>query len=894
MVLKNVVTLSSFSLYARSLADLVGLGDDPTTDLSGGHSAIKSKHSAPGLDPDDFGAADEPEIDRVEVAGKFFTLGGHHWMPRGMTYGPFRPNQDGISLPPIDQVHEDFRQIRQMGGTCVRVYEVPPRWLLDVAMQHDLRVFIDVPWDKHRCFFEDWEAMENVRRRVEQVARELGNHPACFAISVVNEFPADLVRFYGANRLADFVDELVRRVKKFAPKCPTTFANYPSTEYLRPKLPDFACFNVYLENAENLSTYIDRLQHIAGNRPLILGEHGACSYKMGEDGQREQVSQQLRLIRERGVAGSFIFSYTDDWHTGGADVEDWAFGLVDRERKAKPSAQAFIDGWEDNLDADKTVASVSVVVCAFNAESTLEDCLESLTHVDYPDYEVIVVDDGSRDRTGEIAERFQSAHPHLIRVIRQDNAGLSVARNVGAEAGRGSVIAYTDADCAVHPQWLLRLMRTMEAGNYVGVGGPNIPPATDSIVAACVAASPGGPSHVMLDDRRAEHVPGCNMAFKRDVLLGIGGFDPQFRQAGDDVDICLRVLKTGGEIGYSHGAMVWHYRRTSAKAYFKQQAGYGRSEAMVRRKHPQQFGPDGTFRWSGFIYGEGATGLPLTKAKTFHGKYGSGPFQLLYRTNTYSLWSWVTQLQWHALALLLLVLSPITPVTGFIAVGMWITTICYAIWQAARADLRPGLKWWARPLIAGFFVAQPVVRTWARFRHHGLFRRLPEGVLVDDHSTPTPKRIGLLGRDLYYQSTTHVGREAFLEQLEAHMNYFDWAGDTSNEWQPHDVDLTGDFWHNIQLRSVSEELGNGKRFTRIRWSVRPSRSGIFVAILAMIPCIGVIGFNNLAGGIAVSAMAITLLTLLMKSLGRVNRAVAYLVSKSAEAAGLELSMPKRR
>jgi GT2 family glycosyltransferase len=70
-------------------------------------------------------------------------------------------------------------------------------------------------------------------------------------------------------------------------------------------------------------------------------------------------------------------------------------------------------------------------------------------------------------------------------------------------------------------------------------------------VPEAVAVSPGAPCHVLLDDEVAEHIAGCNMAFRRDVLLGIGGFDPIFRAAGDDVDICWRLQDAGYQIGYS-------------------------------------------------------------------------------------------------------------------------------------------------------------------------------------------------------------------------------------------------------------------------------------------------------------------------------------------------------
>src|SRR5258706_13281047 len=103
------------------------------------------------------------------------------------------------------------------------------------------------------------------------------------------------------------------------------------------------------------------------------------------------------------------------------------------------------------------------------------------------------------------------------------------------------------------------------------IGGPNFAPPTDSWTAQCVARSPGGPSHVMLDDRRAEHVPGCNMAFRRAALLALGGVDAQFRQAGDDGGICWRFLEPGRLIGYAPPGVVWHQRPHTREAHPKPQ-----------------------------------------------------------------------------------------------------------------------------------------------------------------------------------------------------------------------------------------------------------------------------------------------------------------------------------
>ncbi len=238
---------------------------------------------------------------------------------RGLTYGPFAPNRDGEFLPERDALLRDFAQIRQLGGNCLRLYHVPPRWLLDEAMQAGLRVFIDVPWEKHRCFFEDYSAQEDARQRVRKTARLLGSHPATFAISIANEVPRDIVRYYGQGRIAGFLDNLIEIVKQESPQCLATYTNYPSTEFLELARPDFACFNLYLHDPEKLGSYLDRLQHLAGNTPLILGEFGVDSMRNGPEQQALMLTEQVQQVFRHGLAGGFVFSHTDDWFTGGAD-----------------------------------------------------------------------------------------------------------------------------------------------------------------------------------------------------------------------------------------------------------------------------------------------------------------------------------------------------------------------------------------------------------------------------------------------------------------------------------------------------------------------------------------------------------------------------------------------
>src|SRR5262249_6470309 len=151
-----------------------------------------------------------------------------------------------------------------------------------------------------------------------------------------------------------------------------------------------------------------------------------------------------------GLVGAFVFSWTDDWHTGGCAIQDWAFGITHADRFPKASYHALREVFESSPAGLLAEAPrCSVVVCTYNGGRTLEQCLRSLLALDYPDYEVIVVDDGSTDDTRAILSRFGRVH-----AIHQANRGLSAARNVGLRAATGAVVAYTDSDCFVDPDWL--------------------------------------------------------------------------------------------------------------------------------------------------------------------------------------------------------------------------------------------------------------------------------------------------------------------------------------------------------------------------------------------------------------------------------------------------------
>ena len=120
------------------------------------------------------------------------------------------------------------------------------------------------------------------------------------------------------------------------------------------------------------------------------------------------------------------------------------------------------------------------------------------------------------------------------------------------------------------------------------------------------------------------------MAFWKDALEAIGGFDPQFRVAGDDVDICWRLQERGWTLGFCAAAMVWHQRRGTVGSYLKQQRGYGRAEALLERKWPERYNRGGHLAWAGRVYPAARYSVTRRRNRIRYGSWGSNLFQSVY------------------------------------------------------------------------------------------------------------------------------------------------------------------------------------------------------------------------------------------------------------------------
>jgi len=768
--------------------------------------------------------------DRIIVDGRFFRLGREKFYIKGVTYGPFAPDANGENFASREQTARDFKQICDLGANLVRVYYVPPSWFLELAAEHGLKVLIDIPWPKHLCFLDSAASRAEARAAVGKAVATCKGYPAVFAYSVVNEIPAEIVRWSGPGKMTQFIDELIDEAKSIDPEALCTFTSFPPTEFLRPQNIDFVCFNVYLHQRPSFEGYLARLQNLADNLPLVLGEFGMDSLGEGEAAKCEFLSWQIESAFRGGLAGTVVFSYTDDWFRGGQQIENWGFGLTARDRQPKTSFSVVQKQYRQApyFPLPRT-PRVSVVVASYNGARTLKTCLDSLAGLNYPDYEVILVDDGSTDDTPQIAQLF-----HSVRYLRHQNLGLSAARNAGIAAATGEIVAFTDSDCRADEDWLYYLVSDLLKSDFAGIGGHNFLPPEDSCVAAAVMVSPGGPAHVMLTDREAEHIPGCNMAFYKWALQEIGGFDPVFRKAGDDVDLCWRLLKAGRKIGFSPPGFVWHYRRSTVMAYFKQQAGYGEAEALLAGKHPEYFNALGGGIWHGRIYTAAKFGVITQRPVIYHGLFGSGFFQKLYTAQPALGPMLFTSLPYHAFVTVpLFVLASHFSFLWPVAATSLLMAVAVSIVASVQADL-PAKKRraWSRPLVALLFFSQPIVRGWARYRWAWSERTLPQY-----HPTPAPTPSPLQGESgkppstnglseetVSYWSEGAIDRYTFLNCIIARLHAEGWRTKLDTGYNDYDVEIAGSNWARLRLTTVTEELDAGRRILRCRmktsWTFR--------------------------------------------------------------------------
>ncbi len=239
-------------------------------------------------------------------------------------------------------------------------------------------------------------------------------------------------------------------------------------------------------------------------------------------------------------------------------------------------------------------ARISVIITIYNAEQTIEGCIRTVALQDHPNYEVILVDDGSTDATlKKIAQLVRNQAKFRI-ISLGKNQGVPAARNAGIQAAKGQVYVFTDADCTFDPQWLSKLIVPLSQANVGCSGGPDEAPGNSNVRQKCIDYAMNsfvGAAGLRRGEMRlGKYSPaGCNMAVKREVLQRVGLFDENLRWRGEEKELEHRIRKAGYKIVYVRNAVVWHWRRNSMRSFWAQNVGSGKARMDILRTAPDAF-----------------------------------------------------------------------------------------------------------------------------------------------------------------------------------------------------------------------------------------------------------------------------------------------------------------
>src|SRR6059036_1433150 len=325
------------------------------------------------------------------------------------------------------------------------------------------------------------------------------------------------------------------------------------------------------------------------------------------------------------------------------------------------------------------------------------------------------------------------------------------------------------------------------------------------------------------------------MAFYRWAFEGVGGFDTEYRKAGDDVDFCWRLQQAGWVIAFSPTAIVWHYRRFTLRAFLKQQDGYGEAESLLRFKHLIFFGPTGTAKWRGQIYGTPRFSWFVNRPVIYHGIFGEGFFQSIYPTPQSDVAAYLSSIEWFALTIFLFGLGIFLPALRIVPYLMLGGTLCVSLSYMVRASIEPKFDTvHARLLVMLLAFAQPLVRGWSRYFTWLHFKRTPRSVIrAHEHLPPgaTPPRQRSLRRRVFW-SEEGRDRHHLLGAMFQLLEEEGWRYSTDTGWKEWDIQIYGNFWWSIALQTVTEYHGGAKCLTRVRLRNRLVTTTVIFSLIA--------------------------------------------------------------
>ncbi len=227
------------------------------------------------------------------------------------------------------------------------------------------------------------------------------------------------------------------------------------------------------------------------------------------------------------------------------------------------------------------VVSVSIIIPALNEEKMIGRCLESLTRLTFARnrFEVLVVDNGSRDRTLAIADSFKDRLN--LKVLQQAGVRISALRNLGARAAAGDIVAFLDADCLAPADWLDRIFTLAPADGAGILGAHYLLPEDSSWVGRTWHRYQEAPK-----SGEVSHVPAGDLIMRREDFLKLGGFDETI-QTNEDYELCERARKAGMHVrAFPQIGVVHLGTAQSLRVFFRKQAWHGMHVIKVFLRDP--------------------------------------------------------------------------------------------------------------------------------------------------------------------------------------------------------------------------------------------------------------------------------------------------------------------
>jgi O-antigen biosynthesis protein len=486
----------------------------------------------------------------ISIQGKSFFIAGSKFRVKAMRL----PEVAGhLGLSEMFTLRKRLEELAAANVNTLILNEAQADTILGIAGQVGLFAMVEVAIDS-----TDLDTPARARSTIERVANAaklLRGHSALIALLIDYRAGHSGISKPGRGAAQRSLDAIVRGVRETNRGLMVGLRREAETTYVAVGDEDFTYLRITNMDAAGIGAAVCSLHDRAGANPLVI--------EFGEEfpGQKEA------------VAGAYRFGAT------GVVATATRPATASGRQKIKLLSAGELLPFADPDGADATIASatpmVSIVVAARDDERTIGACLESIRSIQYPNYEVIVADEGSRDRSIEIATAMAG-----VRVVSEVRGKFGAIGNEIARSARGDLIAFTRADCIVDPEWLAVATAALIEGGFDVCSGPADYPHEGRGLALRVLSSLERRAGLEEAPRGgAAQIDARNLIIRKSSLSAIGGGASRVADVGDP---CTQMLAEGTSAGRCPAGFVWRQRDRSIGEFLRNRIRHGRDEAIGR------------------------------------------------------------------------------------------------------------------------------------------------------------------------------------------------------------------------------------------------------------------------------------------------------------------------